>query len=120
MSRPDIDPGAFVPLADLPFQILLALGGGASHGYAIGKEIEERTSGRLNPTTGSLYQALRRLREDGLISPADPPADADNGDPRRRYFRLTPLGRRVMAREVGRLESLVALARERSLAPKRV
>jgi DNA-binding PadR family transcriptional regulator len=119
MPRPIVDPGSFVPLADLPFQILLALGEGASHGYAIGKEIEERTSGRLNPTTGSLYQALRRLREDGLISPLDAAPDGDNGDPRRRYFQLTALGRRVMALEVGRLESLVSLARERSLAPKR-
>lgn len=112
-------PDAFVPLADLPFQILLALGGGASHGYAMGKEIEARTSGRLNPTTGSLYQALRRLREDGLIEPVDPPTQEDNGDARRRYFQLTPLGRRVMALEVERMEGLISVARERFLAPKR-
>jgi DNA-binding PadR family transcriptional regulator len=109
---------AFVPLADLPFQILLALGEGAAHGYAIGKEIEERTSGRLNPTTGSLYQALRRLREGGLIVPARPPAGDHNGDERRRYFELTPLGRRVMALEVERLEGLLSVARARSLAPR--
>ena len=102
MSRSDPGPDTFVPLADLPFQILLALGEGMSHGYAIGKEIEERTSGRLNPTTGSLYQALRRLREDGLISPSDPPGGDDSPDPRRRYFQLTSFGRRVMALEVGR------------------
>ena len=119
MPRSDIAPEAFVPIADLAFQILLALGEGASHGYAIGKEIEERTSGRLNPTTGSLYQALRRLREDGLISPADPPPDEHNGDARRRYFQLTALGRRVIALEVARLECLVSLARERFLAPER-
>ena len=118
MSRSDLNPGTFVPLADLPFQILLALGEGRSHGYAIGKEIEVRTSGRLNPTTGSLYQALRRLREDGLIAPADPPSGEEDGDPRRRYFRLTPLGRRVMALEVERLEGLISLARKRSLAPR--
>lgn len=119
MPRSDARPHAFVPLADLPFQILLALGEGESHGYAIGKEIEERTSGRLNPTTGSLYQALRRLREDGLIHPADPPEAEENGDSRRRYFQLTPFGRRVMALEVERLEGLILVARERSLAPKR-
>jgi DNA-binding PadR family transcriptional regulator len=119
MPRSEARPHAFVPLADLPFQILLALGGGASHGYAIGKEIEARTTGRLNPTTGSLYQALRRLREDGLIVPADPPADDDTGDSRRRYFQLTPLGRRVMALEVERMEILISLARRRSLAPRR-
>ena len=119
MTAPEPHPHLFVPLADLPFQILLALGEGASHGYAIGKEIEERTSGRLNPTTGSLYQALRRLREDGLLEPIEPPSEDGSGDARRRYFRLTTLGRRVMAREVERLEGLISLARERSLAPER-
>jgi len=119
MPRSHVHPGNFGPLADLPFHILLALGEGASHGYAIGKEIEGRTSGRLNPTTGSLYQALRRLREDEFIAPADPPPDHDRVDARRRYFQLTPLGRRVMAQEVERLEALISLARERSLAPKR-
>lgn len=119
MSRSERSPDTFLPLADLPFQILLALGEGASHGYAIGKEIEERTSGRLNPTTGSLYQALRRLGEDVLIEPSDPPPGEDNGDARRRYFQLTPLGRRVTAMEVERMEGLISLARERSLAPRR-
>ena len=119
MGRNESTPDTFVPLADLPFQILLALGEGASHGYAMGKEIEARTSGRLTPTTGSLYQALRRLKEDGLIEPASAPTEEDNGDARRRYFQLTPLGCQVMALEVGRLEGLISLARERSLAPKR-
>lgn len=119
MSRSRRHPDTFVPLADLPFQILLALGEGASHGYAMGKEIEARTSGRLSPTTGSLYQALRRLREDALIEPSDPPEEEDSGDARRRYFQLTSLGRRVMALEIDRLEGLISVARERSLAPKR-
>jgi DNA-binding PadR family transcriptional regulator len=110
---------AFLPLAELSFQILLALGRGRAHGYAVGKEIEERTDGRLNPTTGSLYQALRRLRERGLIVETEAPSDDDAGDARRRYFTLTPLGREVMAREVSRLEGLIAVARERALAPKR-
>jgi DNA-binding PadR family transcriptional regulator len=111
---------AFVPLAELSFQILLALGRGRAHGYAIGKEIEERTDGRMNPTTGSLYQALRRLREGGLIAEAEAPLSDEIGDARRRYFALTSLGRDVMAREVSRLEGLIAVARQRSLAPKRV
>ena len=75
MTTTHADPKSFVPLPDLPFQIFLALGEGKAHGYAIGKEIEERTSGKLNPTTGRLYQALRRLREDGLIEPCDTPAE---------------------------------------------
>jgi len=119
MSMPYADPKSFIPLSHLPFQIFLALGEGSAHGYAIGKEIEERTYGRLNPTTGRLYQALRRLREDGLIESCDTPADDDSDDTRRRYFQLTSLGRDVMALEVERLESMVTLARERSLAPRR-
>src|SRR5580704_9064102 len=78
-------------LSDLAFHILLALGEGPSHGYAIGKDVEERSSGRLDPTTGALYQALRRLTEEGLITPAEGPGDADE---RRKYFALTPRGRR--------------------------
>jgi len=118
MSSANVEAEGFVPLPDLPFQIFLALGNGRAHGYAIGKDIEERTKGRLNPTTGRLYQALKQLREDGLIEPSDPPADDRGGDARRRYFRLTALGKRVMELEVSRLDSMVALARERFLAPR--
>jgi DNA-binding PadR family transcriptional regulator len=118
MSNRVMDPSRFLPLSELPLQILLALGSGASHGYGIGKEIEERSSGRLKPTTGSLYQALKRLRDDGLIENADP--TEENGDARRKYFRITPLGRQVMALEAERLAELVAVARERAPAPKRV
>lgn len=103
-------------IRDLEFHVLLALGAGASHGYAIGKDIEERSGGRLDPTTGALYQALKRLREDGLIRPAK----AERGvDSRRRYFELTAAGRRAAAAEAGRLEGLVATARERNLFVRR-
>ena len=59
----------FAPaLSDLAFHILLALATAPSHGYAIGKDVEQQSSGRLDPTTGALYQALRRLADDGLIA----------------------------------------------------
>lgn len=116
MHKTTRNPEHLLPLSEFAFQILLALGKGESHGYALGKEIEERTSGRLKPTTGSLYMALKRLRDDGLIEEARP--GDDHGDARRKYFRLTTLGRRVMALEVERLEGLVSLARNRALAPK--
>lgn len=103
-------------LTELSLHVLLAVGRGAAHGYAIGKEIEARTDGRLNPTTGALYQALKRLTQDGLLRPAAPPAGEDV-DARRKYFELTPAGRRAVAAEIGRLEGLVALARERNLYP---
>jgi DNA-binding PadR family transcriptional regulator len=112
------DPTAerFLPLGNLPFHVLLALGEGASHGYAIGKEIEARSGGALDPTTGALYQALRRLTEDGLVE-ALAEAPEPSTDARRRYFRLTSLGRRVAAAEAARLERLVAAARQKNLYP---
>jgi DNA-binding PadR family transcriptional regulator len=101
-------------LSDLAFHILLALGDGPSHGYAIGKDVEEQSGGRLDPTTGALYQALRRLTDEGFIAPAQGPGDADS---RRNYFALTRQGRRAAAREAERLDNLVRAARQRKLYP---
>ena len=103
-------------LSDLAFHILLALGDGPSHGYAIGKEIEARSGGRLDPSTGALYQALRRLGADGLIAAAATPAGIDE---RRKYFALTAAGRRAAAAEAARLDGLVRTARKRKLFPQR-
>jgi DNA-binding PadR family transcriptional regulator len=103
-------------LSDLAFHVLLALGDGPSHGYAIGKDIEEQSGGRLDPTTGALYQALRRLTEEGLIAPAPAPGDTDS---RRNYFALTKQGRRAAAAEAKRLDALVRAARQRKLYPER-
>src|SRR5258705_8364860 len=104
------------PLSDLAFHVLLALGDGSSHGYAIGKDVEERSDGRLDPTTGTLYQVLQRLAEDGLISSSRSPAGTDE---RRKYFSLTTLGRRAAAEEAGRLDALVRAARKAGLYPQR-
>jgi DNA-binding PadR family transcriptional regulator len=112
-SRDEMTPPA---LADLAFHILLALGDGPSHGYAIGKDVEERSDGRLDPTTGALYQALRRLTDDGLVEPVDGPGSADA---RRKYFALTTRGRRAAAAEAARLDALVRTARQRKLYPQR-
>lgn len=111
---PRPDPAGFLPLPELSFQVLLVLGKGRAHGYAIGKALEERTDGRLKPTTGSLYQALRRLDESDLVEEADSPEGADS---RRQYFRLTALGRQVAALEAERLHRLVLQAREQDLFP---
>ena len=81
--------------SDLEFHVLLALGDGPSHGYAIGKDVADQSGGRLDPTTGALYQALRRLTEEGLIAPAGAPDEVDS---RRKYFALTRQGRRVAAK----------------------
>ncbi|HEY7476555.1 MAG TPA: PadR family transcriptional regulator [Vicinamibacterales bacterium] len=102
--------------SDLEFHVLLALGHGPSHGYAIGKDIAEQSGGRLDPTTGALYQALRRLTGERLIAPAAAP---DEADPRRKYFTLTRLGRQVAAKETERLSALIRLARQRRLSSER-
>jgi DNA-binding PadR family transcriptional regulator len=103
-------------VSDLAFHILLALGEGPSHGYAIGKDVQARSGGRLDPTTGALYQALRRLAENGLIASVEAPGAAD---PRRKYFTLTREGRRAAAKEAERLDALVRTARQRKLYPQR-
>lgn len=103
-------------LSDLAFHVLLSLGEGPSHGYAIGKAVEEQSAGRLDPTTGALYQALRRLTEDGLIIEVNGPKDVDA---RRRYFTLTAQGRKAAADEAARLDALVRTARKRRLFPQR-
>lgn len=94
--------------------ILLALGNGPAHGYAIGKEIDERSAGRLDPSTGALYQALKRLTDDGLVRAVPAPA-GEAGDARRNYFAITPAGRRELAAEMARMDGLVSLARRRKL-----
>jgi DNA-binding PadR family transcriptional regulator len=103
-------------LSDLAFHILIALGSGPSHGYAIGKDVEEQSEGRLDPSTGALYQALRRLTDEGLIAAADGPGDTDE---RRKYFALTAQGKRAAAAEARRLDGLVRVARRRKLYQQR-
>ncbi len=128
MSRQHPSGPPSVALSDLAFHILLALGDGPSHGYAIGKDVEERSGGRLDPTTGALYQALRRLADEGLVAPVAAPDDAARRrgspasawqDPRRKYFALTRQGRQAAAAEAHRLDALVRAARQRKLYPQR-
>lgn len=110
------DSSARLALTDLAFHILIALGGGPAHGYAIGKDVEEQSGGRLDPSTGTLYQALHRLKEEGLIASAEPP---ERSDERRKYFKLTERGKRAVAAEARRLHALVRTARKRKLYPQR-
>jgi DNA-binding PadR family transcriptional regulator len=97
------------------FEILLVLAAGDHHGYAIIQQTEERTEGRLRLETGTLYRALRRLTSDGLVKPASKRPACDLDDERRRYFSITPLGRKVAAAEANRMASLVEAAHSRSL-----
>lgn len=106
------EPETFLPLPHLPFQILLALAEAPRHGWGIIERIRELSQGRDNPSSGSLYLAMARLEERGLIAEAEPPEDEAAG--RRRYFRLTSLGRRVLTAETERLANLVEAARRAS------
>lgn len=103
------DPEVFLPLPHLPFHILIALTERPRHGWGVVQEIGRITQGRDEPSSGSLYLAMSRLTERGLIE--DTPRPEDDTDGRRRYFRLTPLGRRVLAAETERLSGLVELSR---------
>ncbi|MGD8329185.1 MAG: PadR family transcriptional regulator [Acidobacteriota bacterium] len=105
----------YLPLTNLAFHVLLALGDGPAHGYAIGKEVESRSDGMLNPATGSLYQVLKRLSQDGLI--ANAPVKPD--DARRQSYQLTDLGRAVAEAEARRLSALVGTARRKHLLTDR-
>ena len=97
------------------FHILLALAGEERHGYAILQEVARLTDGELQLEPGTLYRALHRMLEDGWVveSARRPAADLD--DVRRRYYRLTPLGRRTASAEADRLSRLLAVARQRRL-----
>jgi DNA-binding PadR family transcriptional regulator len=110
------DPRRFLPLTPQQFHILLALTDGHLHGYAIIRDVAERTAGGVRLGTGTLYTALARLDGLGLVVESDARPAADD-DARRRYYRLTPLGRAVLAAETGRLDALVRHARRKGVKP---
>jgi DNA-binding PadR family transcriptional regulator len=116
MNRVRDDPRATPAPTNLAFHILVALCTGPAHGYAIGKDVDEQSGGRLDPTTGTLYQALHRLKEEGLIASVEPP---ERSDERRKYFQLTERGRRAAKAEARRLDRLVRTARKRKLYSQR-
>lgn len=109
------DPRGHLPLRPIEFEILLVLVGGDSHGYAIITEAKERWPGTKPMETGTLYRALRRLTQAGLVVPSDRRPAPEVDDERRRYFAITPFGKAVAAAEARRLEAQVDVARSREL-----
>ena len=103
------------PLTPAMFHILLALAGGERHGYAIMREVDVLTDGAQRLGPGSLYGSIKRLLADGLIEECGERPDPAADDERRRYYRLTDLGRRAAGAEARRLETLVVAARGRRL-----
>jgi DNA-binding PadR family transcriptional regulator len=110
-------PQQHLPLTVPVFQILLALGSRDLHGYALIQDIRLRTDGEVSLTASTLYAAIKRLLDGGLISELDERPNAD--DARRRYYRITPLGLDVIRLEVARLERAVTMARRHRLAPRK-
>ncbi len=115
MSKTPRAPHDFIPLTPPVFHILLAISDGARHGYAIIKEVEIRSGGDVMLSTGTLYAAIKRLLGDGLIEETDSGKAVVNVDERRRYYRLTALGRKVARAEVNRMIELVNVAEEKRL-----
>jgi DNA-binding PadR family transcriptional regulator len=110
------DPSEFLPLTPAAFHVLLALADSPRHGYSILKDVEERTGGDVRLSTGTLYGLIKRFLDDELI--VELPAE-DDGNERRRPYRLTPFGRQVARAEAVRLEQLVSAARGVRLLPER-
>jgi DNA-binding PadR family transcriptional regulator len=103
------------PLTPLTMAILLALTKESLHGYALMQEIEAQTAGSLVPGTGSLYAALQRLEDEGLVEPASGREAPAGEDGRRRYFRITAAGRAAAREEARRMIRVLETAREKSL-----
>lgn len=113
---PDISD--LLPLKPLVFQVLLALVEGPRHGWSLVRDVQQRGEfGRLMP--GNFYRTLRAMLADGLIEDAPARTRADDGDERRRYFRLTRRGEAAAAAEARRLEALVAESRAKRLLSSR-
>ena len=110
MDRRRHSPEALLPLRPVEFHILLSTAAGERHGYGIIRDAETRGEASV-PDVGTMYRALRRLREQGLIAEAPAPADDPSDDERRNYYRITPFGLEVARAEARRLESLTVAAR---------
>ena len=106
-------PEGYLPLTPAVLDIMVALGDEEMHGYAIMQEVRRRTAGKRRLAPGTLYRSLKQMEERGWVVEAEERPEPDLDDERRRYYRLTELGRRVALAEVERLEGLVDAARSK-------
>jgi DNA-binding PadR family transcriptional regulator len=119
MGREKLDPETLLPLSPSVFHILLALSDGDLHGYGIMQEVVAHTEGQIKLGPGTLYGAIKRLLNDRLIIEADERPDPELDDERRRYYRLTDFGQRVLKAEVRRMSKMISVAQSKRLIPKR-
>ena len=113
----DPKPGSLLPLPAAVFHILIALADRDRHGYSIMQDVSARTGGKVRLSAGTLYSAVRRMLEQGLIEELAESPDPSSTDERRRYYRLTRFGRRTAAAEVDRLNAMVRQAHASGLVP---
>jgi DNA-binding PadR family transcriptional regulator len=109
-------PEDLLPLTPAVFHVLLALADGERHGYSIMQHVAETTESQIKMGPGTLYGTIKRLLAAKLIEESDERPDPKLDDERRRYYRLTPFGRRVLGAEVSRYSRTVRIARKFGLA----
>ena len=110
-----VNPADHLPLTPAVFHVLLALADGDKHGYAIMKEVDRRTDGKVTLSAGTLYGIVARLLNEGMISETERRPAPELDDERRRYYQLTRFGRDVATAEAERMESAIALAHAKNL-----
>ena len=110
-------PESLLPLTPAVFHILLALVDGERHGYSIMKTVETHTEGQVTMGPGTLYGSIKRMLAANLIEETDERPDPEMDDSRRRYYRLTGFGVRVLAAEAERLARAVRIARQKDVLP---
>ena len=119
MPKTKLNPiDGLLPLPLPVFHMLLSLSEGDRHGYALKREILQRTGGKLNLGSGALYGSINKMLEQGLIEESDERPDPHLDDERRRYYRITPHGRRVAQAEAIRLRELVQVAETKLGVPQ--
>lgn len=111
------NPTGSTPLPTAEFQVLLALLDEERHGHGIKRDVANRTAGRVVMGPGTLYGAIKRMLQRGLIEETDERPDPEMDDERRRYYRITAVGREAAAREAERMEQLLEIARAKQLTP---
>ena len=123
-QRTEGDPEGQLPLTPVVLNILLALADEERHGYGIGVEVRERTGGKMRLGPGTLYGSLKRMVDGGLVEESEGPDEEEPDDGRggydagrRRYYRLTGFGERVLAADLVRLQRVVSTAQQKGLFP---
>lgn len=117
-NRTEPDPETLLPLTPAVFHVLLALADGERHGYSIMREVAQSTGGRVKMGPGTLYGTLKRLLELALVEESDERPDPSLDDERRRYYRLTGVGEKVVRAEARRYAEIVEAARGKKLIGK--